>query len=265
MRKHIEIVDKGIEVGDKEIESYMDFDSLLERNKMHAIRNQIENKITRKLFWLVVVAVLIGSTSYFLLKEDNSESQIVKLNGSEESFLQPDDKVVEVAEVKTSSPDEIIVPNKDDIKELPKEAESIKSKFQNEKKKTIAKHPDLKQTNEVGDKESVATQTPIKESYVYLDAEPIDGIQELYKYFEENLKYPEEALADSVQGTVLVRFTILKDGKVDNLIIEKTLGPLFDLEAKRLISGMPLWKPATVNNTPVVSRMSIPLHFNIKK
>ncbi len=142
MRKHIEFVDRSIEISDKEIESYMDFDSLLERDKMHKIRNQIESKITRKLFWLVTAALLIGTTSYFLLQEDSSGEPITKLNSSEKTLNQFEESIPEVVEEEHSNDDSMDSTNKIEPKrELPVSSESLVSKFKNERKDDIEKQP----------------------------------------------------------------------------------------------------------------------------
>lgn len=102
---------------------------------------------------------------------------------------------------------------------------------------------------------------PSTSPVVYVEAEPINGFPHLYEYFESELKYPEEAVNDSVQGVVTVAFIITSRGQVDKITVMNSLGPAFDAEAIRLISHMPAWKPATIDGSPVASRFSLPLNF----
>ncbi len=97
----------------------------------------------------------------------------------------------------------------------------------------------------------------------YIQAEPINGFPHLYDYFDKELIYPSEALKDSIQGVLIVSFTINKDGLPEDLKFSNSLGRPFEEEATRLISHMPPWKPAMLNNKPISSRLSLPLTFQI--
>ena len=115
------------------------------------------------------------------------------------------------------------------------------------------------------EEENVVAQAKDQQpQYNYQDATPIDGIESLYDYFDVNLKYPSEGLTDSIEGTVIVKFTVKDNGKIDNITIQKSLGDAFDIEAIRLIENMPPWKPARVNEIPIDSKLSIPLHFKVQ-
>ncbi len=107
---------------------------------------------------------------------------------------------------------------------------------------------------------------PISKSKVgptYTGAEPKAGYDNLYNYFSSALKYPKDAIKDSVQGTAVISFTINERGRVAKVMFENSLGPLFDEECLRLISEMPEWKPARLNGDPVPAKISLPLTFKI--
>jgi TonB family protein len=99
----------------------------------------------------------------------------------------------------------------------------------------------------------------------YQQAEPLDGYSSLYDYFSANLVYPSESVKDSVEGVQTVKFIINTDGKPENIEIINSLGPLFELEAKRVIESMPQWQPAMLNGKPVPSQISLPVTFRINK
>lgn len=61
------------------------------------------------------------------------------------------------------------------------------------------------------------------------------GKEEFRKYILENLKYPEEALKNRVEGIVHISAEINDNGEVSNAKIEKGIGFGCDEEALRLI------------------------------
>ncbi len=99
---------------------------------------------------------------------------------------------------------------------------------------------------------------------IYIPAEPIEGYPHLYEYLNQNLKYPNEAAKDSIQGVESVAFVIDKNGKPSKIEILHSLGPDFDKEVLRILEQMPRWKPATLNAQPVPSKVSLPFTFRIK-
>jgi protein TonB len=99
----------------------------------------------------------------------------------------------------------------------------------------------------------------------YIGAEPIEGFPALYAYFDRELKYPLEALSDSIQGVEAVAFLIDKSGKPGKIEIQQSLGEVFDREVIRLLQNMPPWKPATLNGEPVMSKQSVPFTFKITR
>jgi TonB family protein len=81
------------------------------------------------------------------------------------------------------------------------------------------------------------------------------------KFMVENIKYPEEARKNGVQGTVYVTFIVEKDGKVSNIKIIRGIGGGCDEEAVRVISLMPSWKPGFQRGKPVRVQFNMPVKF----
>jgi TonB family protein len=99
----------------------------------------------------------------------------------------------------------------------------------------------------------------------FTPASPLNGYEDLYAYFHRELRYPEAALADSVEGVVTVSFIINKQGQLEQFKIEQSLGSLFDEEALRLARAMPPWIPARLGNEPTRSKLTLPITFRIEK
>jgi len=87
---------------------------------------------------------------------------------------------------------------------------------------------------------------------------------ELLHQLASVVKYPHEALIDSVQGTVLVRFDIYEDGSIGNFtVVNDTLG--HGLANAAIEAVMTLNKkgfcPARENCSPVVFTYTLPVKF----
>jgi protein TonB len=90
------------------------------------------------------------------------------------------------------------------------------------------------------------------------------GMEALFKYMAENMKYPEDAKKQQVEGRVLVQFIVETDGSVSNTEVLKRVFPSLDAEAVRVISGMPKWIPGKQNGKVVRVKYTIPVSFRFK-
>lgn len=89
------------------------------------------------------------------------------------------------------------------------------------------------------------------------------GTEQLIKFLSENIKYPIECEKQGVQGRVILRIVINKDGSVTDVEVAKSVHPLLDAEAVRVASSMPRWQPATKDGQPVRIRYSLPINFSL--
>jgi protein TonB len=66
-----------------------------------------------------------------------------------------------------------------------------------------------------------------------------------YKFFSDNIIYPDSARALNIEGRVSVKFVVLENGNIDRISIvgPKRLGFGLEEEAIRLIKLMPPWQP----------------------
>jgi len=107
-------------------------------------------------------------------------------------------------------------------------------------------------------------EQPVVISNRFTDAEPLIGFDSLYKYLKESLIYPVEAPTDTIEGIVELQFTVDSGGKIINPMVITSLGGPFDKEAIRVISEMPEWRPAMVNETPLPTKKQIAIQFKKK-
>lgn len=84
-----------------------------------------------------------------------------------------------------------------------------------------------------------------------------------FGYMKANTHYPAEEKKNGIQGTVYISFVIDTDGTVTNVKERKgvTGGPGLTIEAIRVISGMPNWKPGIEDGKAVRYEMTQPVRF----
>lgn len=92
-----------------------------------------------------------------------------------------------------------------------------------------------------------------------------DPRQFLEKWVYQYLRYPPEAVENGIQGTVQVNFVIDKDGKVRDVKVAKSVDPLLDEEAVRVVSASPKWRPGRLRGEKVSTSMTIPVEFRLAR
>ncbi len=89
------------------------------------------------------------------------------------------------------------------------------------------------------------------------------GMGECMKFLSQNIKYPEEAMKNNVQGRVIIQFVVKKDGTISDPIVARGIDPLLDKEALRVINAMPKWKPGMQEGKAVNVKYTIPVMFKL--
>jgi TonB family protein len=104
-----------------------------------------------------------------------------------------------------------------------------------------------------------------KEVMVIVEALPefIGGTDAMTAWINSNLKYPADAVKSKITGKVLVNFTVTAKGKIENVVVIKSISPVLDAEAKRVISSMPDWKPGMQAGKNVPVQLQVPVEFKL--
>lgn len=89
------------------------------------------------------------------------------------------------------------------------------------------------------------------------------GDQALLQFLAKSIKYPEEAIKKKIEGRVIIAFIVDEKGNITNLTVEKSVDPLLDAEAKRVVSIMPTWEPGRHNGKVVPVRYLVPVTFRL--
>ena len=90
------------------------------------------------------------------------------------------------------------------------------------------------------------------------------GKDAMGKWVMENIKYPEEAVKNKISGKVFLSFVVNSKGEVKEVNIVKSLHPLLDAEAERVIRSMPDWKPGKQRGIPVSVQFTTAVEFALK-
>ena len=91
------------------------------------------------------------------------------------------------------------------------------------------------------------------------------GMGECMKWLQANMKYPKEAQDKGEQGRVIVQFIVEKDGSITEVKVARSVSPILDAEALRVISSMPKWKPGMQRGKVVKVKYTMPVMFNLNK
>ncbi len=90
------------------------------------------------------------------------------------------------------------------------------------------------------------------------------GTTELVKYLRDNISYPTIARDGTIQGRVVLRFVVEKDGSVNGITVLKSVHDLLDKEAIRVVKSMPSWKAGKQGGRNVRSYFVLPVNFKLE-
>ena len=90
------------------------------------------------------------------------------------------------------------------------------------------------------------------------------GLNALFEYLNQNVKYPPIARKNNIQGRVIVQFVVGKNGKIKDVEVVRSGGdPSLDKEAARVIKSMPQWIPGKQRGVPVRVKYTAPVNFKL--
>ncbi len=89
------------------------------------------------------------------------------------------------------------------------------------------------------------------------------GMQALFEYLSQNLKYPEDAKEQKIEGRVIAIFVVETDGSISNVEVVKPVFPSLDAEAVRVLSAMPKWTPGMQSGKVVRVKYTVPINFSL--
>lgn len=106
-----------------------------------------------------------------------------------------------------------------------------------------------------------------EEIFVVADEMPTfpGGPKALMDFIYKRVSYPADAMDKGIEGKVIVRFAINKEGKVTQPSISKGLYPSIDKAVLEVIPKIPNFVPGKIGGKPVSVWYAVPITFKIQQ
>lgn len=88
--------------------------------------------------------------------------------------------------------------------------------------------------------------------------------KEMLEFVYSNLKYPAEAKRQGISGTVVMAFTLDKEGFILDPEVKRSANPMLDETALEVIEKMQAemqWIPGSQQGKPVAVKFNLPIRF----
>lgn len=90
------------------------------------------------------------------------------------------------------------------------------------------------------------------------------GQSAMYKFIQQNLKYPPKAQKEEIQGRIILQFIVSESGKIGNIEIIRGIGGGCEEEAIRVMKLMPNWSPGKHKGKKVPVKFTLPIVFKLE-
>lgn len=107
--------------------------------------------------------------------------------------------------------------------------------------------------------DSICDNPDVRPKY---DAE--DAMMFLLDFLKKNIHYPEGAVKQELQGTVIVQFVVERDGTPTHFKVIREVDPLLDNEALRVAKLLPKFIPAQKDGKPVRCIFNFSVPYRLK-
>lgn len=266
------------------------------RNREYGAYRARANKGKFQLRALIFVLIIIAAIIAFLIAKNAVEAAIEKnraLDGEqvtelsqlkkdepkkEEKKKEPELKYEEPKQekVKVKASIEFTVPKivdddkVDHSKELKTQDEVTKSSF------AIASQDyagdgegginidDLKDNQTAGGTSTPKEEEVVDNALVEVQASYPGGEAALLAFISKTLVYPQIAVEQELQGTVILRFRVNADGSVGDIIVKKSLSRECDQAAADVVKKLKRFIPAKQQGHPVPVWFTLPIRFQIQ-
>lgn len=103
------------------------------------------------------------------------------------------------------------------------------------------------------------------ENKVFTVAEQMPSFKgNVNQWLAQNLTYPAVAAENGIEGRVIVKFVVEKDGRVSDVQVVRSVDPALDREAVNTIKRMPKWNPGMNNGQPARVWFTLPVNFKLQ-
>lgn len=127
---------------------------------------------------------------------------------------------------------------------------------------------DTQTESSVTDENENTSESSVVDNKVYSVVEQMPnfpgGEEALMKFINEHIKYPQSALEQGTQGTIMLRFVVTGTGDIGEVQILKGLDPDCNNEAIRVVKSLPKFNPGMQQGRPVSVWYTAPVRFVIE-
>ncbi len=111
------------------------------------------------------------------------------------------------------------------------------------------------------------TDTTKKGIFSRVDIQPQfpGGLQAFGVFLGNNIKYPADDAKNKVQGRVVCKFVVERDGSVTNIEVVSATTEAMGKEAVRVLSLSPKWTPGQQNGRLVRVYYMVPINFSTNR
>ncbi|MDE7142847.1 MAG: energy transducer TonB [Muribaculaceae bacterium] len=259
----------------------------------YTLRQQSDRRHNRAMIFVIIglILVLIGGYFWGMYNDYRREQKELELQAQLEQQLaameeipeeQPEEEVQQAVEEPVQEealPEEILNTIKDTeiaIAEDNEVTEDITSKDEVQESTAAAGASTFDQgTDDLNvvreHKEEIIVEEkkePVKEE-VFTAVEQMPqfpgGDAELLKYIATHIKYPTMAAENNIQGRVVVKFVVKKDGQVGDVVVLRGRDPDLDKEAQRVVKTLPKFIPGKMNGQAVAVWYTLPINFKLQQ
>ena len=115
----------------------------------------------------------------------------------------------------------------------------------------------------------VVEEEVVEEDQPFLIAETMPSFQggdlnTFRAWVQQNVRFPQIALENGIQGRVVLSFVIEKDGRLTNIQVLQTPDRSLSEEAVRVLSKSPKWSPGKQRNQVVRVKYTLPVDFRVQ-
>jgi len=121
-------------------------------------------------------------------------------------------------------------------------------------------------TVDIADVKTSVTQEVEEKLYTVVEQMPQfpGGEAAMLSTIGQNLKYPVNAQVHGIQGKVIVRFLVGRDGSISRVEVVRSLDPDCDKEAMRVVRLLPKFTPGKQNGVNVAVWYTLPITFKLE-
>lgn len=203
---------------------------------------------------------------------DQAEEEVPEEEPEEQKFEQPEVEVPQEV-LATVQVTQIAIVEADKVKnevmdmEAQKEDNTARGVVNQEGSDDADKFKAVQEQVVVKEPEPEVVKPKEEEIFVAVEqqAEFPGGQAALMKWLSNNIRYPESAQQNDIQGRVVVKFVVEKDGSIGQATIAKGVDKDLDREALRVVKKMPKWQPGKNNGVAVRSYFNLPVTFKLQQ